>query len=294
MISLFFFTLFMSIILGILAYKVKLFQKQLKLYSYLFTLCAATLFLFFSYQHKQMWLPKIQSVLMGNQEIPTVSAMGVSNNDFFKDTPLINDFIIQSTVQLQAPKVLQYPELPRGCEVTSLTMLLQYSGFKVDKMTLANQIAKDNTPYKKKNGKEYFGNPNDGFVGNMYDLTEPGYGVYHKPIAQLAEKYAGDKVKDLTGESFYEVLKSLNNGQPVLVIINAKYKKLPESAFKTWQTPNGPVKITMNEHAVLITGYDENYIYFNDPLNKTKKAPFDDFIDAWVQMGKQAITIEQS
>ena len=30
--------------------------------------------------------------------------------------------------------------------------------------------------------------------------------------------------------------------------------------------PTGPVEITYKLHAVLITGYDEKYVYFNDPF----------------------------
>jgi hypothetical protein len=44
----------------------------------------------------------------------------------------------------------------------------------------------------------------------------------------------------------------------------------------------------------LVTGYDENYIYFNDPMTvEVKKTPINDFREAWIQMGKQAITLQK-
>jgi uncharacterized protein YvpB len=245
------------------------------------------------YQHKDVWLTKLEGLMDRQQEIPSVSAVTVFEGKYDPLHPLNGQMEIAEEIRLKAPLIKQYPELPRGCEVTSLAMLLLYSGFETDKMKLAEEVKRDDTPYKVKDGKTYFGNPNKGFVGDMYSLTAPGYGVYHKPLAKLASQYAGDQVVDLTGNTFYSVIASLNKEQPVLVIINAQYKKLPESAFKTWHTPDGPVEITMNEHAVLVTGYDEKYIYFNDPLARKTKAPYQDFVEAWEQMGKQAITIEK-
>lgn len=199
---------------------------------------------------------------------------------------------IKEKVLLDAPLIWQMPELPRGCEVTSLAMLLQYKSIQVDKLTLAREVKKNPAEYQLQNGKIYFGDPNEGFVGNMYTYTQPGLGVYHKPIAELAEKYLPGKITDLSGADFEELKIHLSDDRPVWVITNTEYKKLEDSFFQTWYTPNGPVKITTKEHSVLITGYDKNSIYFNDPLTgeKNKKAPIKDFVEAWVQMGRQAIT----
>lgn len=199
---------------------------------------------------------------------------------------------IKKQVILDAPVIRQMPELPRGCEVTSLAMLLQHQGVQTDKLTLAREVKKNPAQYRLNDGKIYFGDPNKGFVGNMYTYTEPGLGVYHKPIADLAEQYLPGKIKDLTGAELQELKIHLSDGRPVWVITNTEYKKLDESFFQTWYTPDGPVKVTMKEHSVLITGYDESFIYFNDPLTgeKNKKAPMKDFVEAWVQMGRQAIT----
>lgn len=198
----------------------------------------------------------------------------------------------KNQVQLDAPVFAQLPELPRGCEVTSLAMLLNSAGVKVDKMELAEKVKRDQTPRAVINGTVHFGNPNDGFVGNMYNLSEPGYGVYHEPIAELAETYLPGRIKDLSSSNFDDLKIYLSDGKPIWVITNTLYQKLGDDQFTTWDTPTGQVNITFKEHAVLLTGYDQQNIYFNDPLTgeKNKKAPIADFKESWVQMGSQAIT----
>lgn len=195
---------------------------------------------------------------------------------------------------LNVPLIRQYPELPRGCEVTSLAMLLQYNDVDVDKMTLAKKIKKDTTAYYKDNkGRIYYGNPYDGFVGDMYNIKNNGYGVYHGPITELAKEYVGDSVMDLTGVDFNDIIYFLKNGYPVWVITNASYKPLDDTYFEIWHTPSGIVKTTKKLHAVVITGIDEENIYINDPFSNypNKAVNKNDFKLAWEQMGHQAVTI---
>ncbi|MBS4216734.1 C39 family peptidase [Bacillus sp. FJAT-49711] len=199
---------------------------------------------------------------------------------------------IENKVLLDAPVIKQFPELPRGCEVTALAMLLGSAGVEVDKMTLAKEIKKDSTPRTVKNGEINFGNPHEGFVGNMYTFNEPGLGVYHEPIMELAQSYLPEKIVNLSEQSFDELKIPLSDGRPVWVIINSQYRELEDSYFQIWNTKKGKIRITMKEHSVLITGYDEKFVYFNDPLTglKNKKAPIEDFKKSWVQMGSQALT----
>ena len=201
---------------------------------------------------------------------------------------------IKKEILLDAPIIKQFPELPRGCEVTSLAMFLQYYQVKTDKMELAKKIERDKTPLSTKNGKIHWGDPNDGYIGDMYSYSKPGYGVYHKPIIELAEEYLPNKIDNLTGKQFEELKLYLSKERPVWIITNTTYKKLPNSSFEEWETPNGKVKITYKEHSVLITGYDESFVYFNDPISgeKNKKEPLGPFIDAWKQMGSQALSLK--
>ncbi|MDC7976101.1 MULTISPECIES: C39 family peptidase [Bacillus] len=203
---------------------------------------------------------------------------GFSNND--------EKFILSNV-----PLIQQLPELDRGCEVTSLAMMLQYAGITVDKMKLANEIKKVDFM-----NDGVRGNPNEGFVGNIYTFSESGYGVYHGPLFQLAKKYLPNKAVDLTGKSIEELYKSVKLEQPVVMITNATFAPLDEDEFTTWETNSGDVSITYNEHCVVLIGYDKEFVYIRDPLNESLdvKVPRESFEKAWMQMGSQAISYVKS
>ena len=279
---------FFTIILALLLLFNKV-ERRFRRISIVFTLLTFLLFLYFFV----IFLEKRNFPLnVTNKNVTKIeSPVETKTREEVKKENL--DQILEVSEIIDVPVISQLPELPRGCEVTSLSMLLQFKGINVDKMKLAKLIRKDPTPYQVKAGKVFFGHPNEGFVGDMYNITNPGYGVYHKPIKELADHFLPNQVVDLTGSDFSKLQASVSNGIPVWVIINTTYKRLPPNEFRIWDTPKGKVDITYREHSVVITGYDKEYIYFNDPLTseKNKKAPKQEFIDAWVQMGSQAISL---
>lgn len=140
------------------------------------------------------------------------------------------------------------------------------------------------------------GNPNEGFVGNIYTFSESGYGVYHGPLFQLAEKYLPNKAVDLTGKNIEEIYKSIKAGQPVVMITNATFAPLDADEFTTWETNSGDVSITYNEHCIVLIGYDQESVYIRDPLEGSLdvKVPRETFEQAWAQMGSQAISYVKS
>lgn len=194
---------------------------------------------------------------------------------------------------IDAPHINQLPELPLGCEVTALAMLLQYNGFQVNKMELAEQLAMDPTPLTYDDQGMHWGNPYKGFVGDMSDRAKPGFGVFDKPIEALARKYAGEQVINLTGLDFTDITKIVQNGTPVWVIVSSTFSRQNNQKI-SWMTSDGPIVTIRNEHSVLLTGVDGNYVYFNNPLKqdgKNNKKAIQPFTESWEMMGGQAITI---
>jgi len=200
-----------------------------------------------------------------------------------KEAPKLPD-----SIKLDVPLINQMdaPRLYNGCEITSLAMILNYHGVKVTKNELAKKVK--TVPLTYSNGQK--GNPNAGFVGDM--ANGPGLGVYNGPVLEVAQKYVGDRAVNLTNHSFDDVLKEVGQGLPVWIITTSSFA--PVSVFQTWNTPQGKINITFSEHSVVITGYDENYIYINNPYGeKNQKLNRASFIKAWEQMGKQAIVIKK-
>jgi uncharacterized protein YvpB len=196
----------------------------------------------------------------------------------------------QPSMRLTAPLILQYPELRSGCEVTSLAMLLNFSGLKIGKLDLVPLLPRDRTPirWNTDGSIRSWGNPNTGFVGDVTGKSK-GFGIFHGALFELLKQYTPEAV-DLTNKSWNDIEAHVSSGVPVIVWTTINFV-IPNN-WVVWDTPIGPLKTTFVEHAVLLTGYDDEYVYVNDPLGGVAGKPIDkqQFLSTWQAMGKQAIS----
>ncbi len=170
---------------------------------------------------------------------------------------------------LDVPMIMQNPELPTGCEATSLTMLLNYSGFSVSKSTIAELMPKYGIYYR--NGTMYGPDYYTTFPGNPFNSS--GYGCYTPCMVTTAGSYFSSigrndvRLKEITGTDFYDLYDYIDIGKPVMIWATM-YMIAPRDT-DTWTTPEGN-RLTWhgNEHCLVLTGYDKNQgiVYINDPL----------------------------
>ncbi|WP_139488543.1 C39 family peptidase [Brevibacillus dissolubilis] len=197
----------------------------------------------------------------------------------------------KSGVLLNVPLIRQNPELKFGCEVTSLAMLMQYTGKDVTKMQLAEQLPKDPDPVIRQGGNiTRWGNPSHGFVGDMTGKTGPGFAVFNQPMEQLMRRYLGDRTLNLTGQPFHSLLTQLEQGRPVVIWTTGDYR-LPDR-WEAWKHGQEQIKTPLDLHAVVLTGYDPEHVYLNDPLSGKKNVKVDKqrLEASYNALGKQALS----
>ncbi|EJR45142.1 hypothetical protein IIM_05042, partial [Bacillus cereus VD107] len=199
--------------------------------------------------------------------------------------------LTNQSVILDVPIYKQYPELYNGCEAVSLQMLVEYhTGQRFNKVSFAKQMPMDTTPMVKQGGRyKTWGDPDVGFVGDVTG-NRPGYAINPAPLKRLLDQYANGT--NLTGHGFGVLENYVRNGKPVVVWVTEGLNS--PGPVTTWQTPQGKtIYAKFSTHAVTLTGVDDNYVYYNDPITGQKNARADKswFENIYNQMGKKALSI---
>lgn len=195
---------------------------------------------------------------------------------------------LKSEQKLDVPLENQLPDLPNGCEVTSLSMLLNYYHINVTKDDLAQKI--NHVSSYSDDGK-YRGNPNEGFVGYM-SQANAGWCVYNQPLYDVASKYT-NRIRNATGDDFIQIIHLVSSGHPVMIITTLKFSRVKD--MQTWHTKQGNVHVTPSSHACVITGYNrkKKVVYVNDPYGvKNRVVSWNNLRASYDQQGKQALYIE--
>lgn len=189
---------------------------------------------------------------------------------------------------INVPRILQNPELPTGCEVTSLAMVLQYAGFPASHIELADKWL-DKGEYRASDYRKVFvGEPTSVFA----------YGCFAGVIERCANKYLESKnssaeVKNLTGSTPRQLYRYISNGYPVIIWATGDMKECYYD--KQWidKETGNVVTWIHNEHCLVLTGYDfeQKLVYVNDPLKGRTAYPMELFEYRFRQMESQAIVI---
>lgn len=193
---------------------------------------------------------------------------------------------------LDVQNIPQEPELPTGCEITSLAILLNYLHPEkgIDKVTLADEYLEKGKPGKV--------SPDEKFVGNPHH-TNNSFGANAPVLVKSAEKYYAEnmadtvkKVKNLTGTEFKELLEYVADGYPVMIW--ATINMLEPYTSITWTIDGEEVPWQAPFHCMVLIGFDfeKEVYYIADPLKEGITEYNANLLEKrYEQMGQQAVVI---
>ena len=149
----------------------------------------------------------------------------------------------------------QNPELPTGCEITAVTMMLRYAGKDVNKIQLAREMPRSN-------------DGNKGFVGDPFSVT--GWWIFPTGVAPVVNHHLGHS-EVMTGASLAAIKTKLILGHLVVAWV---------------ANVNGFVN-----HAIALTGYQNDRLYFNNPWTARKESmSVAEFYQHWNQDAQRALS----
>ena len=158
------------------------------------------------------------------------------------------------------PTFYQYPDYPNGCESAALYNLLRFYKVNITMSQIVNDLKKGDGPYSE-NGLYYGGNPNIEFIGDPRDSR--GYGVYQKPIINVANKYKSGMI-DYTGYSFDDVLKIVKKGIPVQIWASVGMQNTKVCASWIYKETGEKINWICKLHSVVVIGYNKNSVFVSD------------------------------
>lgn len=192
------------------------------------------------------------------------------------------------------PIIYQHPELPNGCEITSLAMLLTWAGYPVNKVELsANYLPKQD--FSCSDDVRYGPDPNQAFAGDpsSYD----GWYCLEGPILKAGNAYLYDQnspahAVSRSGLSREELEQCLDEGIPLAVWVTLDYTTPQTREASLWYLPDGSGYVPyINLHCVVLAGWDGGSYRIANPINGWQTISPDVFWNCFDAMGRRAVAV---
>lgn len=214
------------------------------------------------------------------------------------ETQLEQTIKMQTPAQYQIenfPIINQMPELPTGCEITALTMAVNYYGYDIDKVTMATEYlptVSANLHYGS-DGLLYGSDLNEYFVGDP--TTELGYICGTGAIVTAADSYLTEtgselRAEDITGTEPEQLYQFVSENIPVVVWVTIEMAD--RQAAQGWYTEQGKyVDWSMNDHGAVLIGYSEDTVIIADPISGLMEYDKQQFENVYESRGRQSVIL---
>lgn len=194
------------------------------------------------------------------------------------------------------PLIYQMPELPTGCEITAMTMVLHYYGYPVSKEVMASQYlptVSANLHYGE-DGYLYGNDLRKYFVGDPF--SQSGYICGTEAILTASNGYLQNQNSsfqaiDKSGASAEELYELVSRDTPVMVwvTIGMEDRRTPEG----WYTENGDyVDWSTNDHGAVLIGYTEDTVTIADPISGLIEYSRSQFERVFASRANQCVVLE--
>ncbi|MCD8130604.1 MAG: C39 family peptidase [Lachnospiraceae bacterium] len=191
--------------------------------------------------------------------------------------------------------ISQYPELPTGCESVAATMLVNYYGYSVDKVTLTDNYLPTVAAafYYDANGNKIGPDMENYFVGDPHGT---GHICGVPAIMTELNSYLSDQGSDLqavnkTGITLDELYSYIDNDTPVMVWVTIYMAN--RRATTGWYTEDGRwMEYATNDHGAVLIGYTDTTVTIADPISGKVTYSRTQFEKVFASRGNQALIIQ--
>ena len=222
-----------------------------------------------------------------------------SKNDIFLEENMEEQesVIAESQHQINSFDIIfQMPELPTGCEITALTMVLNYYGMEADKVEMATKYlpTQELNLYYGSDGRLYGNDLNQYFIGNP--TTENGYVCGPGAIVTAANAYLQDQGSDLTAvdytgadvDTLYEIV-----SQDIPVVVWVTISMTDRGETEGWYTRSGEyVDWSTYDHGAVLIGYTQDTVTIADPISGKMEYSREDFERVFASRGNQCVVLQ--